>query len=75
MSRARLRRLERALNASAASQVIEVYGHLPDLPLPDNDTANPAHQPGPVTRASPLERPAAQEFGASYGHRQQKDVA
>jgi hypothetical protein len=64
--RTKLRRLERALNASAA-QAIMVFGHLPDLPLPDDDAANPAYQPspeGPCKGASPLAQPAAQGFGA-----------
>jgi hypothetical protein len=60
MSRARLRRLERALACSANQQIIEVYGHLPDLPLPDHDTANPAYQPGPAQGPTYSIKPSTQ---------------
>jgi hypothetical protein len=70
MSRARLRRLERAVNASAASQVIQVYGHLPDLPLSDDDPAHPdtpllkgAH-PGATASNPPAAQAIAGELGA-----------
>jgi hypothetical protein len=70
MSRARLRRLERAITVSAASHVITGFGHLPDLPLPDADSANPTYQPGPAQGPTysikPVAQAIAEEFGAPY---------
>jgi hypothetical protein len=46
MSRARLRRLERATTRTENNTLTD-FGTLPDLPLPDDDTANPTYQPVP----------------------------
>jgi hypothetical protein len=62
MSRVRLRRLERATR-SAARQIITVFNALPDLPLPDDDTANPAYAPGPSQGPTYVIKPAAQAAG------------
>jgi hypothetical protein len=58
-------RVMRALNASAeAQQTITVFGHLPDLPLSDDDSAHPdttrlfeGAYPGATTARVPAPQP------------------
>jgi hypothetical protein len=67
-------------------QTIIVQGHLPDLPLPDDDSATgffenpvPAPQPGPnegpTYSIKPAPQAAPEEFGAAFGHRQHRESA